>query len=324
MDSKTQPAPDFRVRDIPVYGDLILAPMDGYSDFPFRSLTRVLGSALSYTEYINAMDVLNKHPRLHHRLQFSEAERPVVFQIYDNEPQRLLQAALRLREFNPDIFDVNMGCPAKTVSRRGAGVGLMQTPEKIEEIFKLLTKHLDIPITGKIRLGWDAGSRNYLQVAHIIEDNGGQLLAVHGRTKEQGYTGKADWDAIAEVKQALSIPVIGNGDVNTVEDIDEIKRHTGCDGVMIGRAAMYNPWIFQRLNREQISNAELHRLMHIHLDLMLEYYGPELGIKLFRKNAVRYLKVMDLEREQRANLLSCVRPEEFIGLLQQLFPQIAT
>ncbi len=269
--------PVFRVGNIPVYGDLILSPMDGYSDLPFRSLARRLGSAMSYTEFINAIDVVYGHPHLERKLAYLESERPVVYQIFDDDPERLVKAALKLRSRNPDIIDINMGCSARCVSGRGAGAGLLRTPEKIALIFSRLSKELDIPVTGKIRLGWDDASLNYLDIARIIEDNGGKLIAVHGRTKMQGYTGSADWDAIAAVRQAVSIPVIANGDVKTVADIERIKTHTGCSAVMIARAAIGNPWIFSRLDREQVSPDLLRETMLLHLDSMLSFYGDERG-----------------------------------------------
>ncbi len=310
--------PTFWVRNIPVYGDLILSPMDGYSDLPFRGLARRLGSAMSYTEFINAIDVLFGHPHLEQRLTFLESERPVAFQIFDDDPDRLVQAAHKLRKRNPDIIDVNMGCSARSVSGRGAGAGLLRAPEKIAQIFNRLTRELDIPITGKIRLGWDDASRNYLQVARIIEDNGGQMIAVHGRTKKQGYTGLADWDAIAEVRQAVSIPVIANGDVKTVADIDRIKAHTGCNAVMIARAAIGNPWIFSRLDRERVPVATLRETMLIHLSSMLEFYGPDRGLVLFRKYAARYLSPYGLEGDFRQTLMTSETPEQFTRLLDQV------
>jgi nifR3 family TIM-barrel protein len=273
---------------------------------------------MSYTEFINAIDVLFGHPHLEQRLTFLESERPVVFQIFDDDPDRLVQAAHKLRKRNPDIIDVNMGCSARSVSGRGAGAGLLRAPEKIAQIFNRLTRELDIPITGKIRLGWDDASRNYLQVARIIEDNGGQMIAVHGRTKKQGYTGLADWDAIAEVRQAVSIPVIANGDVKTVADIDRIKAHTGCNAVMIARAAIGNPWIFSRLDRERVPVATLRETMLIHLSSMLEFYGPDRGLVLFRKYAARYLSPYGLEGDFRQTLMTSETPEQFTRLLDQI------
>ncbi len=310
--------PAFWVKHIPVFSDAILSPMDGFSDLPFRAMCRQFGSGMSYTEFVNAIDVLNDAPQLSLRLRYAEDERPIVFQLFDDEPDRLLKAALILRERDPDILDINMGCSAKTVAGRGAGAGLLKTPEKIAEIFSRLTKTLDIPVTGKIRLGWDEDSLNHIEVAKIIEDNGGALVAVHGRTKAQSYGGNANWDAIAEVRQAVSIPVLGNGDVRTVADIAHIKAHTGCDGVMIGRAAIGNPWIFSGLDREQVSPEQVRETMLSHLEGMLGFYGAEQGLVLFRKHIKRYIAPYGLDRGQRERFLTSRTAEEFVNLLEDL------
>ncbi|MEX1247110.1 MAG: tRNA dihydrouridine synthase DusB [Anaerolineales bacterium] len=310
--------PSFFVGAIPVSGETILSPMDGFSDLPFRSLARRLGSAMSYTEFVNAMDVVTGDPRLEQRLTFLEEERPIAFQIFDDEPQRLLQAALILRQRNPDIIDVNMGCSARCVSGRGAGAGLLRQPSLIAEVFRTLSNALDIPVTGKIRLGWDEDSLNYLEVARIVEDNGGQLLAVHGRTKQQAYRGEANWEAIAEIKAVLRIPVIGNGDVRTVADIARMREYTGCDAVMIARGAIGNPWIFTGLDREQVTDAQVRETMLTHLESMLDFYGAERGLVLFRKHAARYISPYGLNAEQRERLLTCEAAEDFVGLLDEL------
>jgi tRNA-dihydrouridine synthase B len=305
-------------------GDTILSPMDGYSDLPFRSLCRRLGSAMSYTEFINAIDVPERkklRAEVARKIAFLPEERPMVFQIFDNDPDRILRAALRLREYEPDIIDVNMGCSATTVAGRGAGAGLLRTPHKIAEIFQKLTKALDVPVTGKIRLGWDDSSRNYLDIAKIIEDNGGALIAVHGRTKVQSYGGNADWDAIAEVVQAVSVPVIGNGDVRRMADIARMKAHTGCAAVMIGRAAIANPWIFARLDRDQVPPTLARQTMLSHLERNLEFYGEERGLVLFRKYAARYLSPLGLTREVRQRLLTCESPAVFRAMLADLVGQ---
>ena len=310
--------PDFFVRDIPIFGDLILSPMDGYSDQPYRALCRSLGSAMSYTEFINALDVLPGHPHLPRKLAYLEEERPVVYQIFDSEPARLLEVALRLQEHAPDIVDINMGCSVRCVSGRGAGAGLLREPEKVAQIFSLLSRSLKIPVTAKMRLGWDQDSRNYRQIARIVEENGAALIAVHGRTRSQGYSGQADWEAIAEIKRSLSIPVIANGDVSRVADIERIKAETGCDGVMIGRAAIGNPWIFSRLDRNQVSQELLQDTMKRHLTGMLDFYGPERGLVLFRKHASRYLTPLDLSTYQRQRLLTASQPVEFLQTLTNL------
>lgn len=304
--------PSFVIDTIPVYGDLLLSPMEGFSDLPYRSLCRKMGSAMSYTEFINAMDVLNNSPHLEKKCAYLPEERPVVYQLFDNDPERILEAALRLQELQPDIIDINMGCSVRRVAGRGAGAGLLRSPEKVERIFRLLAHSLEVPVTGKIRLGWDQESLNYLQIAKIIEDNGGAMVAVHGRTRSQGYSDKADWDAIAEVKQALNIPVIGNGDVETPDDIVRMKNHTHCDGVMIGRGAIGNPWIFQRAALPDVPDSELIAVMLEHLDRHLAFYGEEWGIVTFRKHANTYLKRFNLTAPQRKRLFTTQDRAQFV------------
>lgn len=314
-------APSFQVGSVPVFGRAILSPMDGFSDQPFRSLARRLGSAMSYTEFVNAIDVVNGDPRLERRLRYLEEERPVVFQIFDDDPQRLLEAALILRERDPDILDVNMGCSAKTVAGRGAGAGLLRDPAKIADIFRMLVAALDIPVTGKIRLGWDDESLNYLEVARAVEENGGQLIAVHGRTKQQAYRGEANWEAIAEIKETVSIPVIGNGDVRAVADIGRMREFTGCDGVMIARGAIGNPWIFAGKDRSEVSDDLVRETMLAHLGAMLDFYGEELGLVLFRKHVARYITPYRLSKSQREQLLTSESPDDFQALLERLIEE---
>src|SRR5512147_1598711 len=310
--------PNFCVRDIPIYGRAVLAPMDGYSDWPFRSLCRALGSAMSYTEFVKVEKILSRSKEPAKRLYYEEAERPVTFQIYGDDPDLILKAALRVQELNPDIIDVNMGCPAKSIADRGAGVGRMPTPLKIARTFRKLTAALKVPVTGKIRLGWER-SKNYRLIAHIVEENGGSLIAIHGRTKEQRYSGEADWDAIADVKSLVRIPVIGSGDVRSVADIQRMRQYTGCDAVMIGRAAIANPWIFSGLDREQVSPEQLRKTVQEHLGKSMKFYGDEDGQRLFRKYAVQYLLLKTLDRESRKEILKERPTGEFLELLNQVY-----
>lgn len=304
--------PVFHIENIPVYGDLILAPMDGITDLPYRWLCRQYGSALSYTSFVGAIEILQGQERAWRELDFLPEERPVVMQLFDNNVERLLQAAREISRLKPDIIDINMGCSDRRVSGRGAGAGLLRAPEKISEILATLSAEFDFPITAKIRLGWDANNLNYLEVAQRIEENGGALIAVHARTRKQGYSGLADWDAIAEIKNAITIPVIGNGDVESTEDLDRMLKHTGCDGVMIGRSAIGNPWIFQRRERDQITDEEVIKVISTHLDRMLDFYGIERGLVLFRKHLKRYLRPMQLDRATLRELLTCTHLETFL------------
>jgi nifR3 family TIM-barrel protein len=308
----------FLIRNLPIYGDAILAPMDGYSDWPFRSICRGLGSAMSYTEFVDVQKVLSKSKQPAKKFYFEEAERPIAFQLYGDDPDEILKAALKVQELRPDIIDINMGCPAKTVARRGAGVGMMRSPLKIAKTFKKLTAALKIPVTGKIRLGWD-DCRSYRLIARIVEENGGALIAVHARTKEQRYAGHANWDAIAEVKSLVKIPVIGNGDVRTVADIARMKEYTKCDAVMIGRGAVANPWIFAGLDREQVPPEEVQSVVHEHLARNIQFYGDADGRRLFRKHAIQYLMMQNLSRETRKQILRERPAEEFMTFISQIY-----
>ena len=310
--------PAFYIKEIPVYGDLIFAPMDGISTHPFRSLLRSLGSSISYTEFIPAVDAIYPKARLYEHTFFSEDERPLIFQLLDNQPERLARAAEKLLAYKPDAIDINLGCPARDIANRGAGAGLLRQPQLVAQIFSTLAKILPVPLTAKIRLGWDQDSRNYLEISRIIQENGGHLLAVHGRTRDQAYSGNADWDAIAEVKRSVSIPVIANGDVRCVADIQRIQERTGCDGVMIGRAALSNPWIFSRLDRSEVSEEQLRATILDHLQRMIDFYGPEGGLVRFRKHILRYLEGYILPAERRLQMLTCTQPAEFKNLVLDL------
>ncbi len=313
--------PSFYIGDLPIYGDLVLAPMDGITDSPFRSIARQFGSAMSYTEFINGLDITNQHPYLDERLKFSEQERPILFQLLDNDPQRMVECALFLRQYNPDGIDINLGCSAKSVVNRGAGAALLRSPQTIAKICSSLTKTLDIPITAKIRLGWDEKSRiqrNYLKIAKILEDNGAKLITVHGRTREQRHEGQADWEAIAEIKQIVRIPVIGNGNVRTPSDIERMKTITQCNAVMIGHAAIGNPWIFSRREISQVAPLDVYQIMCEHLERMVAFYGMPRGLILFRKHAVQYLQPYLITREERKQLLTTIGLPQFISCLNDI------
>jgi len=314
---------DFLIGNVPVFGRVILSPMDGFSDLPYRSLAREFGSALSITEFVSCIDVVKNFSKAAPILRFSEEERPIVFQIYDSDPTRMLEAALLLQELEPDIIDVNLGCSAQAIVNRGAGAGLLKEPQKIAEIFNKLSSNLDIPVTGKIRLGWDKNSLNYRLVSRIIEENGGQMLAVHARTKEQGLRGPADWDAIAEIKQSLNIPVIGNGGVERAEDVDKMLDETKCDAVMVGRAAMGNPWIFSGREIEDVSASEVCEMILYHLERMQSVYNDHVGLMRFRKHLKHYIRPFEINREIKAKLLTNEDIEDFVSIIKETFSSFA-
>ncbi len=313
--------PSFWVRDVPVYGRLILAPMAGFSDLPYRSLCYDYGSAMSYTEFVSAEAVIHGgNRRTWEMLAYAPHERPIVFQIFGNSVEVLVEAAVRLEALGPSIIDINMGCSVRKVSGRGAGAGLLKDPAKIGRIFAALTRAVSVPVTGKIRLGWDSRSLNYLDVVKAMVDNGASLVAVHGRTKEQGYSGQANWDAIAEIVEAVDVPVLGNGDVTTVADIDRMFAHTGCAGVMIGRGAIGHPWIFQRRDRDQVTFAEKATFIRRHFRRMCLFYGEERAVLLVRKHVARYLKGYNGIRDlflQMVQVQSATRFEELLRALEE-------
>lgn len=303
---------------IPITGDLILAPMDGFSDLPFRWLCRQFGSAISYTVFVNAMEILHDQDRAWDELFFVEPERPLIFQLFDHEEDRIIAAAQQIETLQPDAIDINMGCSVRRVSRRGAGAGLLRDPLKIARIIERLTHQLSVPITAKIRLGWDEDSLNYLEVARAVADHGGKLIAVHARTRQQAFRGEADWEAIAEIKQAVAIPVIGNGDVRSVADIARLLRMSNCDGIMIGRAAIGNPWIFARREKSSLTLAERASVIQHHLRDMLTFYGASNGVRLFRKHLTQYILDLNLKKEIRQGLMVASTPIELWAQLSKI------
>lgn len=312
--------PTFYVGNVPVYGDAVLAPMAGYSDVPYRALCRAFGSAMHYTEFVPVEGLVGKKRdnRFWRRLDRKPDEHPIIFQIFGNDAVKILDAAMRIQELAPDIIDINMGCSTRRVSGRGAGVGMMPRPALVAETFQLLSSNLRIPVTGKIRLGWDDEQRNFAEIARIMEDNGAALIAMHARTKTQKYGGRADWDSIAYLRSVVSIPVIGNGDVRTPEDIQALKDHTGCDAVMIGRAAIGNPWIFARRNKEDISRGEILDGVRLHAREMVDYYGQPHGLVLFRKHLKRYLSQFPDAGAFLPQLLQCTELPDFYQTLDLL------
>lgn len=314
--------PLFHVGDVPVYGDRILSPMAGYSDVPYRAICRAFGSAMHYTEFV-AVDVLQDgRNKMWHLLDHKPDEHPLVFQIFGNDPQKFLRAGQNILPLGPDIIDVNMGCSTRRVTGRGAGVGLMREPAVVAELFGVLTRHLPVPITAKIRLGWD-DRVNFLEIGRILEENGAALIALHARTKEQQYRGEADWDAIAALKQAVTVPVIGNGDVRTPEDVSRLQQYTGCDAVMIGRGAVGNPWIFAGRRREELTYDDFLATVRLHLAEMLAYHG-DYGLVLLRKHLKRYFRGLALLRPWVAQMMEAESPAALEMILAETATVVAT
>ncbi len=300
--------PVFSFGSISVHGNLILAPMDGISDQPFRWLCRSMGSALTYTEFINVLDVPKNLDYIEKRTCFSKSEKPIGFQLYGKDPDRILKAAQILSQKEPDFFDINLGCSVKRVAGRGVGAGLLKDPESIKSIITKLVNNLEVPITAKIRLGWDQDTLNYKDLSRIIEDSGAVMIAVHARTRDQNWQESANWNAIREIKEIVQIPVIGNGDVSSKKDVLKMIKYTGCDGVMIGRAAVGNPWIFSDRSKASLPAKQIIDIVKTHWLLMIAFYGPEKTRSFFKKHLKAYLLCPQFAHVDLRKLISMPNP----------------
>ena len=281
--------------DYPVF----LAPMAGVTDTAYRIIAHDMGCPLCYAEMVSSQGIHFRNEKTLKMLNSEPGERPLAMQIFAATPEMAAEAAAFVEEQGTcDILDFNMGCPAPKVVKNGEGSALMKDPERAYAIMKAVRKAVKMPFTVKMRLGWDAENVNVLEIAKMAEDAGVDAIAVHGRTRAQFYAGQANWEKIAEVKQALSIPVIANGDVRTCADLKKILEVTGADGVMIGRGAQGNPWIFQRLTHYLATGEELPpptmqeraRVIMRHLDLLLKYKGEYIGPREMRKHATWYTR----------------------------------
>jgi tRNA-dihydrouridine synthase B len=307
--------PSLFIGKVPLYGDLMLAPMAGYSDQPFRLICRNLGSAASIIPCILDDGLLYDSQRTAELLRTTPEERPLAIQILSKDEERLARAARSLIALQPDWVDLNLGCPAKHIAGRGRGAALLCKPQLIERLVRRLVADLPCPVTAKIRLGWDADSRNYREIALRLQDAGVAAIAVHGRTASQGFSGQADWSAIAEVRQLVQVPVLANGDVRTPEDIEAIKRATGCDVVLIGRGAIGNPWIFSRRQPANVSWEERVSMIHHHLAEMADHYGQRNGVRLFRKHLIHYIQGFHGASALRPQLVAAETTEEVMEVL---------
>lgn len=314
---------DFFIANIPIYGRLILAPMDGISDASFRLLTRKLGSAYSVSEFINTLDYAHQRSYEKKRLLARDEERPFVAQLLDNDAVRMAECAARIEdEFHPDMIDINMGCAAKSVAGRGAGVGMMRNPQLVKDAVVLVSRAVRVPVTVKMRLGWDSNSLNFLELANLVAENGAKAIALHGRTGKISYQKPAHWQPIAELKRAFpQLPIIGNGDVGSPADARRMLEETGCNAVMVGRAAKANPWIFSWRSRDQVSIQEVADTTLWQLRDMLAN-DPENAIMPFRKYLKAYLDPYELPRETMRTLLTCGDASQLMALVMETFASL--
>jgi len=304
---------------------LILAPMSGISDLPFRLLNRKFGAELAFVEMLNVRSLGYKSAKTKQMLCTSSIDRPLGVQILGAEREYILRALDILKDYSYDILDFNAACPVKKVTRRGEGASLLKEPDKLNKILRLIVRNVSVSVTVKIRTGWDETSQNSKEIAVSAQDAGVSALFIHGRTRRQGYKGTVDYSAIAEVKGALKIPVIASGDILTPTLAQKMFEETGCDGIMIARGALGHPWIFNEIIEflengtfpKRRDRQEIAEVMREHLDSCIEFYGPKTAVKIFHKFFSWYVRGINKTRRLKEKAYRSKTPEDMLSVITE-------
>lgn len=313
-----------KIGNLELENRVFLAPMAGVTDMPFRVLCKEQGCGLVYTEMVSAKGMHYADEKSSQLTLLDEREKPGAVQIFGSDPEIMAEVAAKLNESDASIIDINMGCPAPKITKNGEGSALMKRPELVAKIVKAVVRATQKPVTVKIRTGWDDTSINAVEIAQLAQENGASAVAVHGRTREQYYSGKADWDIISQVKQAVSIPVIGNGDVFGPREAKRLLEETGCDAIMIGRGAQGNPWIFNQINKYLEDGVIIpvptpeQKIQTIirHMNMLIEYKGERTGILEMRSHIAWYIKGLRDASYTKQKIFMLTDRNEIINLLQ--------
>jgi tRNA-dihydrouridine synthase B len=314
-----------KIGNLHIQNGILLAPMEDVTDLPFRVLCRRLGADVVYTEFVNSEGLVRGSEKTRSKMQFWEEERPVGIQIYGGEQSSMDGAARLAESLNPDLIDINCGCWVKDVALRGAGAGLLRDLPTMERIAATVVNAVSLPVTLKTRLGWDAKSIRIVEVAEMCERVGIAALTVHCRTRDQGHQGSVDYSWIPRIKEAVSIPVIVNGDVVSPRNVQNVFDSTGCDAVMIGRGAVLNPWIFRQAKHyiatgEMLPEPTLEERVHLlldHLRLSVQYKGERKGVLELRKHYSGYLRGIPHIAKIRMDLMGFTELDPLVEYLRK-------
>lgn len=317
----------FKIRDLVIENNVCLAPMAGVCNSAFRRIAKEMGAGLVFAEMVSDKAIMYDSEKTKNMLYMTEYERPIAQQIFGSDKESFVIAAKKVYELmKPDIIDINMGCPVPKVALRAqAGSALLKDPEKIKEIVSAVVNAVPCPVTVKIRSGWDSKSINAVSVAKIIEEAGASAITVHPRTRAQGYEGKADWSIIKEVKNNVNIPVIGNGDIKSVDDAIRMFKETNCDAIMIGRASLGNPYIFKQIvhylqtgeKLDDLSPKEKIELCLKHFNYLLEIKSEKTSVLEIRTHAAWYVRGLKDSAELKNKIFKCQNKEELISILEE-------